>query len=142
MATNASIGYGTIFQRGDGADPETFTPVGEVINELPWDMTKDVVDATHHGSPNRYREKISGLRDAGEIVIEVNHVPGGTAFTDALSDFNDDVARNYKIVWSDTSELEFSGILSNLSVTSPLDDKMVASLTYTLASEPTYTAAA
>ena len=35
------------------------------------------VDATHMASTDKWREFVGGLRDAGEVSITINFVPGG-----------------------------------------------------------------
>ena len=141
MATDAAIGYGASFKRGDGASPEVFTALGEVTAINGFELSKDTVDATHMGSPDRYREFISGLRDGGEVSVELNFVPDGTAITNAFTDFDADVARNYQIVWADTSDFEFSGICTGISTAVPVDDKMSATFTYKVTGKPTFTGA-
>lgn len=141
MTTSATIGYGTAFKRGDGASPEAFTALAEVIDLGGPEMSKDTVDATHMASPSRYREFISGLRDGGEVSVMVNFVPGNTTFANALTDFDADVTRNYQIVWADGSTLEFAGHMTGPAVTQPIDDKMTATFTYKVDGKPTFTAA-
>lgn len=142
MATNASIGYGTAFKRGDGASPtEAFTALAEVTAINGFSMSKDTVDATHMASPSRYREFISALRDAGEVTVEINFDPGSTEVTNAFTDFDANVTRNYQIVWADTTEFEFAGICTGVETGAPVDDKMSATLTYKLTGKPTLTQA-
>lgn len=142
MTTDAAIGYGTAFKRGDGATPtEAFTALAEVTAINGFSMSKDTVDATHMGSPSRYREFISGLRDAGEITIEVNYDPDGTDIAAAFTDFDADVSRNYQIVWVDTTEFEFAAFCTGVETGAPVDDKMSATLTYKLTGKPTLTQA-
>lgn len=142
MATNASIGYGTAFKRGDGASPtEAFAAIAEVRAINGFAMSKDTVDASHMASPSRYREFISGLRDAGEITVEINFDPASTDVANAFTDFDANVARNYQIVWADTSEFEFSGICTGVETGAPVDDMMTATLTYKLTGKPTLTQA-
>lgn len=141
MATNAAIGYGTAFKRGDGADPEVFAALAEVTAINGFSMSKDTVDATHMTSTNRYREFISGLRDAGEISIEINFDADSTEIANAFTDFNANVSRNYQIVWADTSDFEFAGFCVGLETGAPVDDKMTATLTYKITGQPTLTQA-
>ena len=79
MTTNARIGYGTLFQTGNGAVPEVFTTLAEVTNITPPKMSRDTVDATHEESPGAWREFIAGLKDGGDVSLDLNFIPGGTA---------------------------------------------------------------
>lgn len=144
MATSAKIGYGAQFKRSNGDTPVTYTAVGEVTDITPVAMSKDTVDATHMASPNGYREFISALRDAGEVEITVNFVPAGTAWSDALTDFNADTTsavRSYSVQWIDGSTWVFDGIMTGPAVETPLDDKMSATFTYKVTGKPVFTSA-
>lgn len=142
MATEATIGHGTLFKRGNAdGPPETFTALGEILDISGPDMTKDTIDATHMASTDRYREFISGLRDGGEVTVTCNFVPGGTTIANALTDFQADVPRSYQILWEDGSDLTFEAHMTGPAVTAPLDDKMSATFTYKVTGKPVLTQA-
>jgi predicted secreted protein len=44
--------------------------VSEITSITPFEFTADEIDVTTHGSADRYREYIQGLRDGGSISIE------------------------------------------------------------------------
>jgi predicted secreted protein len=140
MTTEATIGYGAQFKRGNAdGPPETYTAIGEVLDIKPLSMSKDTVDATHMGSPDGYREFISALRDGGEVEVTVNFVPGAATFFNALADFNADSARSYRVEWADGSTWDFEGIMTAPAVETPLDDKMTATFTYKVTGKPVLT---
>jgi predicted secreted protein len=138
MTTEADIGFGTTFKTGNGADPnEIFTAMAEVTNITPPGMSRDTVDVTHEQSPEAWREFIAGLKDAGEVSIDMNFVPGGTdaaALMAELSLTGKTAKKNRKIVFPDGSEFAFTAILT--------DDKMSASVTFKVSGKPTLTAGA
>jgi predicted secreted protein len=141
MATDASIGHGTLWKRGNGATPtEVFATVAEVTALSGPGMSKDTVDATHMESPDRYREFISGLRDGGEVTVTLNLLAKGTAFTGALADFNSNAGVNYEMLFTDGSKFALKGILTGFNPDMPLDDKMTLELTYKVTGKPTFTA--
>ena len=143
MATNAAIGHGTLWKRGDGAPPtEAFATVAEVTAISGPGISRDTLDSTHMESPNRYREFGGSLRDGGEITVTLNLSAKGTAFTNAIADINDDSPTNYELVWADGSKFEVSALLTSISPDMPLDDKMVVELTYKVNGEPDFTAGA
>lgn len=143
MATNAAIGHGTLWKRGNGATPtEVFTTVAEVTALSGPGMSKDTVDATHMESTDRYREFISGLRDGGEVTVTLNLNAKGAAFSNALADFNADEPVNYEMVFADGTEFAIAGILTGFNPDMPLDDKMTLELTYKVTGKPAYTAGA
>jgi predicted secreted protein len=146
MTTEADIGFGTAFKTGNGADPnEIFTAMAEVTNITPPGMSRDTVDVTHEQSPEAWREFIAGLKDAGEVSIDMNFVPGGTdaaALMAELSLTGKAAKKNRKIVFPDGSEFAFKAILTGYEPDAPIDDKMSASVTFKVSGKPTLTAGA
>jgi hypothetical protein len=141
MATNATIGHGTLWKRGNGASPtEIFTTVAEVTALSGPGMTRDIIDATHMESPERYREYIGGMRDGGEITVTLNLVAKGTAFANALTDFGANAPVNYEMTWTDGSKFAVSAFLSSRSQEIALDDKQSLELTYKVTGKPVFTA--
>jgi hypothetical protein len=72
----AFVGYGSQLLVGDGASPEVFEAVADIVEITPGDMTTGVVDKTHLRSPARHREKLLTLRDSGPFTIKANWRPG------------------------------------------------------------------
>ena len=100
MATNAAIGHGTLWKRGNGASPtEAFATVAEVTAISGPGISRDTIDATHMESPDRFREFVGGLRDGGEVTVTLNLNAKGTAFTNALTDINANAPTNYEMLW-------------------------------------------
>ena len=102
MASNAVLGKGVQLKRGDGASPETFSLIPEMlsISEAP-DSTKDLVDVTNHDSGDN-REYILGLGDGNEIQCEFNYTDpdtGGTQQDGLRDDKDNDTARNFQLLF-------------------------------------------
>src|SRR3546814_10372592 len=76
MTTEAKIGHGVHLARGDGASPQVFTNVAELIDLSTPSMTKDQVEATHTDSTDGFREFIPGPTDGGEFSATMNFIPG------------------------------------------------------------------
>lgn len=76
MATSAFLGSQTLLKLGDGASPEVFTTIGEVVNIGPIAQRKDLVEVTHMLSTAK--EFIGGLSDGQEIAITMNFLPTNT----------------------------------------------------------------
>lgn len=97
--------FGTLLQRGDGVTPtEGFTTVSEITNIEAPAVETDIIDLTHHTSPDAYKEYVLGLRDAGEVTLEGNYVPTDAtirASTGLLADNLSGVKRNWKLVFPD-----------------------------------------
>jgi len=139
MSTSARIGYATLFKSGNGASPEVFTTLAEVTAITPPAMARDTVDATHNESPGAWREFIAGLKDGGEISLELNFIPGGPAALSITAEMDLDgslAAKNRQILFPDGSYFSFSGILTSFEPDTPLDDKMAASVTFKVSGKP------
>src|SRR5688572_5498266 len=79
MTTSARIGHGTLFQTGEvGNSPITFTTLGEVISITPPNISRDSIDASHTQSPDQWREFIAGMKDGGEMAVEMNAISAGS----------------------------------------------------------------
>lgn len=78
-ASNALLGYGSVFEIVSDTSPDAYIALAEVKSITPPSIDVDQVEVTHMQSPNRYREFISGLLDGGEASFEMNFVPGSTS---------------------------------------------------------------
>lgn len=137
MATDAKIGYGVLFKIGNGASPtEVFTTVAEVTSITPPGMSRDAIDATHEESPDAWREFIGGLKDGGETSLELNFVPGSATTALLLAEI-EAPAGNKQIVFTTGEIFSFKALCTNFEPEAPLDDKMVASVTYKVTGKPT-----
>jgi predicted secreted protein len=134
------IGYSTLFKTGNGATPEVFTTVAEVTNITPPAMSRDTVDATHEESPDGWREFIAGLKDGGEVSLDMNFVPDSAdalAFMAEWDATGSSALKNRQIVFPDGSIFAFAAILTGYEPDAPIDDKMAASVTLKVSGKPT-----
>jgi hypothetical protein len=145
--TAARLGFGVVFEYGNGASPEVFAELGELLEASPPSLSRATVDGTHHGSEDRYQEFISGLRDAGEVSMRIHY--SDDAYTTLLAHFNDNASRNYRITGPSAAGVEgagdewaFTGFLTEIPVEAPLDDRMTIQATFKVSGKPTYTAEA
>jgi predicted secreted protein len=132
MTTLATIGFGALFQIFDpGLSPDGYTTVGEVTNITMPGLSRDAVDATHTESTQGWREFIPGLKDAGEVTIEMNYVHESASDTLIRAQFALNALNNYRIVFDESplSGIQFAGIVTGYEVEVPLDDKKSATLT-------------
>lgn len=124
--TAAKIGYDSTYAIGNGADPEVFTVVAEVTSISPPGRTRDVSEATHLQSPNKYKEFIAGMSEGGEATITLNFVP---AATDALVTAFEAETGNHQITFPNDVTLTFAGIVTSYEVGELSTDKMSATMT-------------
>lgn len=142
MATQAQIGHGTTFQINTTLlnSPDAWVTVAEVVSVTPPSLSRDAIDATHSTSPNKWREFIPGLRDGGEVTLEVNFIPSGIGTQTILSTFTSDSTVNARINFPDSpvTTWEFTAFITNFAPDAPFDDKMSATVTFKLSGEPAF----
>lgn len=138
MPTQATIGHNSKFAMGDGGTPEVFTDIAEVFAITPPNFTRDTVDVTHMQSLNKWREFVPGLRDAGEVEIQVNFIPGNTTQDQVLESFQDDALNNFRITFPNNEAWIFAGWCTGFAAEDPLDAKMVATITFKVSGQPTF----
>lgn len=133
------IGHGITFSIGDGASPEVFTPVAELLDGEGPTMAKDAVETTSGESTNRWRDYIPGLRDGGEVSFEYNLKNAN--LTALFTNFKVDTVTNYRIVVPSPASAtwNFAGVMTNLDPTYPQEDRMTGSFTIKVSGEPTLT---
>lgn len=128
MASNAVAGVGTVFSRWD-----TSTSAWEAISEINSitgpSMSRDTIDVTSLDSTGGYREFITGFRNAGTVVLAMNFTRD--TYEQMKNDFESNTAQNYQIVLPDVENtgLDFEGLVTELPLTIPADDKITADVT-------------
>ncbi|MCY0919603.1 MULTISPECIES: phage tail tube protein [unclassified Streptomyces] len=129
--------FGTQFKRGDGGSPETFTALAEVTNISGPGLSRETIDVTSHSSPDAWMEFVGGLKDGGEVSIDVNYAP---SMHDSLVDDFDDVdPRNYQVVFPDpdTTTWSIKAVMTGFESEAPYDDKLAATITFKVSGKPT-----
>jgi hypothetical protein len=131
-------GFGTTLSRGDG-DPtaEVFTALAGVTSISGPGISREVLDVTAHDSPNAYREFRGGIKDPGELSVDVNYQP--QVHDVFVGDLDDLDPRNYKLGFPDGTVWAFPAILTGFEPSVPFDDKLSASLTLKISGKPTIT---
>jgi len=131
---------GTQFGRVVGG---TFTPIANITNISGPSRSRETIDVTTHDSPDGYMEFIGGLKDGGEISLELNYDPTETTH-DLDADFESDVPLDYRIVLlpgtPDEHTWDFKGIITEIGDEFPYDDKMARSITIKVSGKPVLTA--
>lgn len=131
--------FGTQLQRGDGAPTEVFTAIANVTSIKGPELKRETIDVTAHDSADAYMQFVGGLKDGGEVSLDLNYDP---AEHDALvSDLDDAAPRNYKLVFpvSPVATWAFAAIMTEFSSEAPYDDKLSASVTLKVSGKPTIT---
>lgn len=136
--TQAVNAFGTTISK-DGVE------VAEVTNIGGPGLARDTLEATHHKSPNMWREFIKGLKDGGEVSMDLNFMPFNSTHNASLAngllaDFsNDTTISNFVLTFPDSgaTQWSFPGIVTGFEPSQPFDDKLTASVTIKVSGQPT-----
>lgn len=136
-------GFGTQFKRATTLSPgTTYETIANVTSISGPDRKRETIDVTAHDSPGQYMEFIGGLKDGGEVSMDINYDPSN-ATHDLDDDFDDTSPRNYRIVLlpgtDDEHTWQLKGIMTELSDEMPYDDKLARTLTIKVTGKPILT---
>lgn len=134
MSSSAVTGKGTEFRRWDESAWVTIAEINTITGP---GMTRDVVDVTSLDSIDGWREFIAGFRDGGTIALSMNFTRA--EYATFLADFESDTLKNYEIVLPDAENttLEFEGLVTELPLTIPTDDKITVDSVIKMSGPPT-----
>lgn len=103
MQSKAKAGAGTQLQLGDGASPEIFTAVAEILTIKVGETTIKTADVTNMDSPTFnsviYEEFIATVANAGEIDITYNWIPDSTGGQSGFRTAFDAQRHNFRLVF-------------------------------------------
>lgn len=134
MASNATAGVGTKFRRWDGSN---WVDIAEINSITGPGMSRGTIDVTSLDSTNGYREFIGSFRDGGTVALSMNF--SRSTYETMKTDFESDTLQNYEIYLSDAehTSFEFEGLVSELSLAIPTDDKISADVTIKVSGQMT-----
>lgn len=142
MAEDAATGFGIDFQSGNGADPEVFATIGEIVDVTPPNVSRDTVEVTHSKSPDKFREFIGGLRDGGEASVDVHWNPSSAKVAELYADLEVDTPKNYRVLFPDTANFTVAALITGIEPSTPIDDRMVCTVSFKVSGKPVLTPAA
>jgi predicted secreted protein len=128
MSSKAFSGVGTKFQRWN-ATSHAWESLAEVNSINGPTKTRAFIDVTSLDSTGGYKEFITGFRDAGTLSLKMNFTRD--SYDKMNADFEAAAAQNYQILLPDTEHtaLEFEGLVTEVPITIPTDDKVTADVT-------------
>jgi len=134
---------GTLIKQGDGASPEVFTTIAQVVGLGGPSISLDPLDVTNHSSVEGWKEFVGGLLDGGELTLEINFDPAdGThdSTTGLIKDMTDRTVRNFQLVFSDTANTTWTipALVTGFEPAAPVDGKLSASVTLKVSGKPTF----
>jgi len=126
--SNAVSGVGTTFKRSNMLSSATFAAIAEINSIKGPDKKRNVIDVTSLDSTGGYREFIAAFRDGGQVVMDMNFTRAG--YDDMNDDFEIETLVDYQIVFPGSiGTFEFSGLVTDIGNSIPLDDKITMSVT-------------
>jgi predicted secreted protein len=130
-------GFGAQLQRGDGGAPEVFTPIANVTNVGGPGLSRNTIDVTSHDSPDAWMEFVGGLKDGGEVSLDVNYDPA--KHDELVADFDDEDPRSYRVVFPTEPPATWGirAVMTGFEPSAPHDDKLAASLNFKVSGKPT-----
>ena len=132
--SGAKAGVGTQFRRWSGS---AWVKISEINSISGPNMSRDTIDVTSLDSIGGYREFIGGFRDGGTVQLAMNLL---RASLDTMkTDFESDDLQNYEIVLPDdeTTTLEFTGLVTELPLEIPPDDKITMTVSIKVSGQVT-----
>lgn len=104
-------------------------------------LTGEVIDVSTHSSPNRYREFIRGMRDAGEFTITMQYTAGSADDDACIAAINADTTTAVVLTAaaaSGTEDFTISALGTNYTVNDlEPDNSQTATLTLKPSGQPT-----
>jgi hypothetical protein len=136
-ASAASSGFGAVFAYLS-TDPSTYTSLAEVLSVTPPEIAVETIEVTHMGSDDGFREYIAGLKDGGEVTVNLNYVEASATLLQTLVLAG---VETFRITFAGASTYTFSGIPTAFTFDDVvIDDKMAMSLTIKVTGKPVYAA--
>lgn len=126
------LGYGATLSVGG-------TTAGNIISISGPNQVREAVDYSNCDSASKWREKLPGMLDSGELTFEVNYdgASGGTA-NDLAAMLAATAVSSVVVTWVDTSSWTCNGMVTGLSGGLSFDDKVTQSVTVATTGVPSY----
>lgn len=124
----AVSGVGTEFRRWNTVTGE-WEAIAQINSITGPGMSRDTIDTTALDTTGGYRTFITGFRNPGTVRLGMNFTR--ETYEQMLTDFESDTAANYEIVLpdDDNTSVEFEGLVTELPLNIPPDDKITADVT-------------
>lgn len=124
----ATSGQGTVLNRNG-------TPIAEVTSITGPNMSRTTIDTTHLNTTDGYMQFITGLKDAGDLSFTINFT--SDEYDKLRQDFEGDQAKDYSLSLPEGTVIEFSGYVTELPLSVPVNDRVTADITIKISGKPT-----
>lgn len=124
----AITGKGTQFRRWNSGTGQ-WDSIAEINNITGPGMSRGTIDTTALDTVGGYRTFIAGFRNPGTVVLAMNFTRD--TYEQMKLDFESDDPQSYEIILpdDDNTTLEFEGLVTELPLTIPPDDKVTVNVT-------------
>jgi hypothetical protein len=95
--SNAIIGTGILLKAGDGASPEVFSTVAEIVSLKPPQLSRNEVDVSNHNEGQE--AKILGMLRKGQVTGTLNWLPTDATQSELSQGVLADILANKKRNW-------------------------------------------
>jgi len=95
--SDAIIGTGILIKAGDGAVPENFVTVAEIVSLKPPQLSRNEIDVSTHNAGSD--AKILGMLRKGQVTGTLNWVPTDATHSSATGGILADILANVKRNW-------------------------------------------
>ncbi len=131
---------GTLLKRGGTLSTDAYVSVGRVVSIGGPNTSQEALDVTHMESADGYKEFIGGLRDGGEIALEINYDPQNSTHQNLQSDIDTGTLRYWRVVFPTTIAVtaQFQALVTAFSRTAEVASKLTASVTLKISGKPVF----
>lgn len=139
MAAKQAIG--TLLKVGNGASPEVFTTIAGISSITGPQFTANEIDVTSHDTTGGYREKITGLKDAGSVSGTIYFDASLTQHQALLTDFNNNTRKNYRLelaTFSPARYFAFAARIQEVNYSFDVDGAQQATITFQIDGNATF----
>jgi hypothetical protein len=131
MGDKAQSAQGTLIARAPAATPATFTTIGELRNITPPPLMRNPIEMTAHNDSEE--TFVVGIKRKGELKFQIGFAPSGESTHDhstgLISSYNAGTRDVWRVTYPDGKQWLFSGYVTNVSVSAPVDEGLVADVT-------------
>jgi hypothetical protein len=128
------VADGTVIARGNGASPEVFTNIPQVLNMGSVGQTRSLIDITNLASDAR--EYLKAIKDGQEMTLIFQYDPDDSTHAALRTDANAETPVNFRITLTNSpaQTIDFAAQVMSFSITNIEIDNVLG---YEVALKPT-----
>lgn len=120
---------GCALQLSDGASPEVYSDIANVMSFQGPSGSRQVIDATTLASTGK--EKDVGIPDYGQVTFDFKFAASDTVLVDVWDNFVAGTLHNFRILFSDSprTQFDFAAYVLSMNYSASVDDIVRGSVT-------------